>query len=82
MTSSNMEHTYQRKFLYLGKASRNINLQLMIHILKQISKEEEQTDDALQLEAVENIRREISQSSTGVLNETRFLDILKSLQKV
>lgn len=82
MPSSNMEHTYQMTFLSLGKASRNINLELMIHILKHISTEEAQADDVHQLEAVENIRREMVQSSTGVLNKTRFLDIMNSLQKV
>ncbi|VDI62314.1 Hypothetical predicted protein [Mytilus galloprovincialis] len=75
------ESQKQQLFPAYGKASRNINLKLMIHILKHISKEEAHTDDAHQLEAVENIRREIVQSSTGVLNKTRFLDIMNSFQK-
>lgn len=59
---------------------RNIDLKLMIHILKQRPKEEDKADDAHQLEVVDNIRREIVQSSSGVLNETRFHDIMDCLQ--
>ncbi|CAC5417515.1 unnamed protein product [Mytilus coruscus] len=70
----------QQLFSANEKERRNIDLKLMIHILKQRSKEEEKADDANQLEVVDNIRREIVQSSTGVLDETRFHNILDCLR--
>ncbi|CAC5408762.1 unnamed protein product [Mytilus coruscus] len=61
--------------------SKNLDFKLMIYILKRQFEEEGKEDSVDQLEAIDNIRREIVQSSSGILNETRFEDILQSIRK-
>lgn len=54
----------------------------MIYILRIRTEEEGETDYSKQLDIINDIRREIVQSSSGVLMENRFQEILKSLGKV
>lgn len=56
----------------------------MIYILTQedIVRVDHQTDWQEQLKVINNIRREIMQSSSGILPETRFQVIMKSISKV
>ncbi|CAC5408763.1 unnamed protein product [Mytilus coruscus] len=60
---------------------KNVDLKLMIYILKRITKKEETNEYVDQLCIIDNIRREIVQSSSGVLDEKRFNDIIKSIRK-
>ncbi|CAC5389986.1 unnamed protein product [Mytilus coruscus] len=60
---------------------KNVDLKLMIYILKRITKKEEMNEYVDQLCIIDNIRREIVQSSSGVLDEKRFNDIIKSIRK-
>lgn len=54
----------------------------MIKILKHIIKEDTKADYVAQLDDIYNIQREIVQSSSGRLTETKFQDILKCIRKV
>ncbi|XP_063438793.1 uncharacterized protein LOC134719763 [Mytilus trossulus] len=54
------------------------DLKLMIYILKQINDEKEYGD---QLDAIDNIRREIVQSSSGILKKDDLKDKMKRLKK-
>lgn len=57
-------------------------MKLMIHFLKQTSKQQGQEDFVNQLNVINNIRREIVQSSNGVLNNARFQNIQKRMRTV
>ncbi|CAC5400773.1 unnamed protein product [Mytilus coruscus] len=61
--------------------SKNLPLKLMIKILKHIIEEERKTDYVAQLEVIYDIQREIVQSSSGIVTETKFQDILKCIRK-
>lgn len=56
----------------------------MIYILTQedIVTVDHQPEWQEQLKVINNIRREIMQSSSGILAETRFQSIMKSISKV
>ncbi|VDI45556.1 Hypothetical predicted protein [Mytilus galloprovincialis] len=60
--------------------SKNLDLELMIYILKRRIEEEDREKNVGQLEVIANIRREIVQSSSGYLVETRYQDIIKSIR--
>lgn len=55
---------------------------MMIKILKHIIEEDTKADYVAQLDDIYNIQREIVQSSSGLLTETKFQDILKCIRKV
>ncbi|CAC5410004.1 unnamed protein product [Mytilus coruscus] len=71
----------QQLFSPKQEESKNIDLELMIYILKRRIEEEYKQDSVGQLEVIDNIRKEIFQSSSGVLNETRFQDMIKSIRE-
>lgn len=54
----------------------------MIDYLIQRLKVKEQSNDIVYLYVLKDIQREIVQSCTGVLTETRFHEILKLIQEV
>lgn len=54
----------------------------MIKTLKHIAEESDKKEDVEHLELTDEIRREIMQSCSGVLNKTRFEDILTRARKV
>lgn len=54
----------------------------MIYILKRKIEEEGKKDYTDHLDVIDDIGREIVQHSSGVLNETRFLEILTCIEKV
>ncbi|CAC5424764.1 unnamed protein product [Mytilus coruscus] len=92
--SRNDKNTSQKTNLYLTQKqreqllspikeeARNLDLKLMIYILRRKNEEEGKTDYVDQLEVINTIRREIFQSSSGVLNEYKFQEILKLIKKV
>lgn len=61
--------------------SRNLDLELMIYILRRKTKEEGKQDYVDQLDVIDTIRTEIFQSSSGVLDETKFNEIMKLIRK-
>ncbi|CAC5402600.1 unnamed protein product [Mytilus coruscus] len=65
---------------------KNLDLKWMIYILKRGIQEEGKTEakksNIDQLNVIDNIRREIVQSSSGVLKDSRFKDIMYSIRKV
>ncbi|CAC5359911.1 unnamed protein product [Mytilus coruscus] len=63
------------------KESKHLDLKLMLYILKKKFEEEGKRKFVEQIEVIDNIRRNIVQSSSGVLNETRFQDILLGIRK-
>lgn len=54
----------------------------MIYILRTKNEKEGQKDYVEQLEVINTIRRDIFQSSSGVINEEKFKEILKITTKV
>lgn len=54
----------------------------MIFLLKQRPDDEGKKEDDCQLDVIDSIRREIIQSSSGILNETKFTDIMDRISKV
>lgn len=54
----------------------------MIHILRERAEDDRQTEDVNQLNDIMNIQKEIVHSSSGVLNDTRFQNILKCIHQV
>lgn len=54
----------------------------MIKILKRRPGDEEEKTFVRQLDIIHEISKEIVQSSTGVLNETRFRAIFQNISKV
>lgn len=54
----------------------------MISILKENTKEEKKGDYCEQLDVIEEIRREIVQSSSGRLNDKRFNEIMERIRRV
>ncbi|CAC5359909.1 unnamed protein product [Mytilus coruscus] len=60
---------------------RNLDMELMIYILRRKIEEEGKSDYLEQLDVIDNIRREIAQSSCGVLNDKRFQEKLHLLKK-
>lgn len=66
----------------LEKESKNLDLKLMINILKIKTEEERKQDYIDQLDAIDKIRREIVQHSSGVLNDIRFQEIVTCIEKV
>ncbi|VDI50347.1 Hypothetical predicted protein, partial [Mytilus galloprovincialis] len=63
---------------YSGKKEklRNLDLRWMIFILKVKALEAGHTDIYYQLEVINDIQREIVQSSSGMLNDERLHEIL------
>ncbi|CAC5424765.1 unnamed protein product [Mytilus coruscus] len=61
--------------------TKNLYIRSMIDILKKRAVEKEQSDYIVQLDVINDIQREIVQSCSGVLNETRFHEILKSIRE-
>ncbi|CAG2195655.1 unnamed protein product [Mytilus edulis] len=64
-------------FLTEEEESKILDLKLMIYILKENSNEEKK-EYVKQLDVIDGIRREIVQSSSGVLNDERFKDIMET----
>lgn len=54
----------------------------MIYILKKRTNNEWNKSYIDHLNVIENIRREIVQSSSGVLDQTKFIDIINRISKV
>ncbi|CAC5403771.1 unnamed protein product [Mytilus coruscus] len=90
------EHTSRKKKINLARIqrdqlfspksnmkdeSKNLDLKLMIYILKRKTEEEGRKDYVEQLDVIDNIRREIVQSSNGILDERNFQDILNRISK-
>ncbi|CAC5408766.1 unnamed protein product [Mytilus coruscus] len=86
-TKSQKERIYltpdqQRQlFSQSREESENLDLELMIYILKKRSNFEWNKVYIDQLEVIEHIRREIVQSSSGTLTQKRFHDMLNCLTK-
>lgn len=57
-------------------------MDLIIYILRRKIEEEGKSDYRDQLDVIDNIRREIVQSSSGVLNDKMFQEKLHLLKKV
>ncbi|XP_052063863.1 uncharacterized protein LOC127703828 isoform X4 [Mytilus californianus] len=73
----------QQQQLYVRNKNKSekLDLKLMIHSLKRRAKDARQTEYVDQLNDIMNIQREIVQSNSGVLIDTRFQDILKCIRK-
>ncbi|XP_052084059.1 uncharacterized protein LOC127721351 [Mytilus californianus] len=74
----------QREQLFSPKQedSNTFDLELMIFLLKQRPEEEKgKKDDDYQLDVIDSIRREIFQSSSGMLNVTKFNITMESITK-
>ncbi|CAG2211266.1 unnamed protein product [Mytilus edulis] len=71
----------EQLFSPIKEESRNLDLKLMIYILIRKKEEEGKKDYVEQLEVINTIRRDIFQSSSGVLNEGKFKEILKLTTK-
>ncbi|VDH93034.1 Hypothetical predicted protein, partial [Mytilus galloprovincialis] len=71
----------QQSQLFSREESDNLDLELMIYILKKRSNSEWNKVYIDQLDVIEHIRREIVQSSSGTLTQERFHDILNCLTK-
>lgn len=54
----------------------------MIYLLKWKTTEEKKEQDYNQLVVMDKIRRENFESSSGVVNETRFQEIIEHIKKV
>lgn len=55
---------------------------MMLDTLIQSAEQNGESDRIIHLEKIKDIQREIVQSCSGVLTETRFNKILKSMQEV
>ncbi|XP_052063889.1 uncharacterized protein LOC127703837 [Mytilus californianus] len=87
------EQRGQRKRMYLSQKqqkqlfsprkeeSKIVDLKLMIYILKENTNEEEKKDYFEQLDVINDIRRGTVQSSSGILNEKQFQDIMQRICK-
>ncbi|CAC5389977.1 unnamed protein product [Mytilus coruscus] len=87
------EHKSQRKRMYLSQKQQKqlfsprkeesniVDLKLMIYILKENTNEEEKKYNFEQLDVIDEIRRQIVQSSSGILNEIQFQDIMERICK-
>ncbi|CAC5365748.1 unnamed protein product [Mytilus coruscus] len=87
------EHRDQRKRMYLSQKqqtqlfsprqeeSKIVDLKLMIYILKENTNGEEKKDYFEQLDVIDEIRREIVQSSSGILKEERFQEVMERIRK-
>lgn len=62
--------------------SRKLDLKLMIYILRRKAEENSEKDYVDHLDVIDTVRREIFQSSSGVLNKWKFQEILKLVSKV
>lgn len=54
----------------------------MIYILREKTNVEGKKDYIKQLDIIDKIRREIVQSSSGILDDERFKDIMNRIRKV
>ncbi|CAC5416345.1 unnamed protein product [Mytilus coruscus] len=73
---------HQRQlFSQTREESKNLDLELMIYILKKRSNYEWNKTYIDQLDVIEKIRRQIVQSTSGTLDQTQFNDILHSISK-
>lgn len=75
-------HFIALTFTFLGEDSKKLDLELMIYILKKRINYEWNKVYIEQLNDIENIRREIVQSSSGILDQTKFEDIINRISKV
>lgn len=62
--------------------SRKLDFKLMIYILRRKAEENSEKDYVDHLDVIDTVRREIFQSSSGVLNKWKFQEILKLVSKV
>lgn len=69
-------------FIFLEDKSGNLDLKLMIYILKRRFDKESKAEFVDQLEVIDKIRREIVQSSSGLLDEPKFHETLDRMTKV
>lgn len=69
-------------FIFQVGESRKLDLKLMIYILRRKAEENSEKDYVDHLDVIDNVRREIFQSSSGVLNKWKFQEILKLVSKV
>ncbi|CAC5378623.1 unnamed protein product [Mytilus coruscus] len=63
------------------KDSKKFDLELMIFLLKRRPTYEGKNDYDFQLETIDNINRQIIQSSSGALDEAKFKEIMEDLTK-
>ncbi|XP_063436691.1 uncharacterized protein LOC134718129 [Mytilus trossulus] len=87
------KHRDQRRRMYLSQKqqeqlfsagkekSKIVDLKLMIYILKENTNKEEKGDYCEQLDVIDEIRREIVQSSSGMLNDKRFQETMERIRR-
>lgn len=76
------ENTVKFNTFYYSVDSGKMDLTLMILLLKQRPEDDGKKEDDCQLDVIDRISREIIQSSSGILNEIKFKEIMEHITKV